>query len=158
MNTVSEFWAAVDRSGGPDACWPWLMSCNASLAGYGQLKWRGKVRRAHRLAYELVVGPIPEGLTLDHTCHDPNRCRAGKQCLHRRCCNPGHLEPVTSPENSRRMTRLACRRGHPKTSEHGHFRKDKGTWRCVTCEVTNATRRRRARAAAEYRQRAGESA
>lgn len=92
------FWLKVDRRG-PDDCWPWLASLNPE--GYGNLRVNGKLVRAHRFAYELLVGPIPEGLTLDHTCHnsDPN-CAGGSPCRHRRCVNPRHLEPATKRQNT----------------------------------------------------------
>lgn len=140
MNGPEDFWGAVDRSGGTDACWPWSLSTTSKRGNYGQVKWQGSVQRAHRVAYELAVGPIPSGLTLDHTCHDPDICV--EPCPHTRCCNPEHLEPVTRGENSHRRARQACGAGHPKTSEHGHARGTK--WRCVTCE-TNKQRERRAR-------------
>ena len=63
---------------------------------------------AHVVAYEFTVGPVPDGLDLDHMCHnaDPT-CPGGRACLHRRCCNPGHLLPSTRSEN---MTRASERR------------------------------------------------
>lgn len=86
--TLSERLAAgVDKSGGPDACWPWTGSSNGK--GYGQT-WDGDLDRmvyTHRLAYELANGPIPDGLYVDHMCHS------------RRCCNPGHLRVATPGQN-----------------------------------------------------------
>lgn len=69
---------------GKEACWPWLRSVDAY--GYGKLRNRG----AHRVAYEHFIGPVPEGMQLDHVC----RVRS--------CVNPWHLEPVTVGENIRR--------------------------------------------------------
>lgn len=86
--TETRFWPKVDRSNGPDACWIWRASFNPR--GYAQFWDKGRVLRAHRYAYELLVGPIPDGLQLDHLCRD------------KRCCNPAHLEPVTAKENVRR--------------------------------------------------------
>jgi hypothetical protein len=81
-----------DRSGGPDACWPWTGYLNA--LGYGQ-KY-DPVRRAqmgaHRWVYEQEIGTIDSNLQLDHLCRNPA------------CCNPKHLEPVTQKENIRRGT------------------------------------------------------
>jgi len=54
---------------------------------YGQLKMNGKMRRSHRVAYEILVGPIPAGSDIDHTCHN------------RRCVNPEHLRPTTRKQN-----------------------------------------------------------
>jgi len=70
--------------------------------GYGtrSAHRRCETRLAHRIAYQLVVGPIPDGLVLDHLCHtrDPD-CADNANCPHRRCVNPAHLEPVTRREN-----------------------------------------------------------
>lgn len=82
------FWEKVDTSAGPLGCWPWTAS--GSRDGYGQFSADGRGVRAHRFAYELLVGPIPEGLQLDHLCRNPG------------CVNPAHLEPVTGWENTMR--------------------------------------------------------
>jgi hypothetical protein len=89
---VKRFWSMVDREH-PTGCWLWLGAPNQS--GYGAFTRTltpGVKRRvlAHRFAYELLVRPIPEGLTIDHLC---------EQTL---CVRPGHLEPVTNSENLRR--------------------------------------------------------
>lgn len=71
--------------------------------GYGQISVHGRQMLAHRAAYELLVGPIPDGLVIDHQCHNRDlTCRGGDACLHRRCINVEHLEPVTGAENTRR--------------------------------------------------------
>ena len=83
------FWPKVDRSGGPDACWPW----RAHLAwnGYGEFRVsKSKLVKAHRFAYEASHGDVPRGLDLDHLCRN------------RSCVNPTHLEPVTRRVNARR--------------------------------------------------------
>jgi hypothetical protein len=89
--------------GEPDDCWHWRGSVDRS--GYGYLTGGGRLsgKPASRQAYQLFVGSIPEGLVLDHLCHtlDPD-CVGGAECLHRRCVNPLHLEPVTNGENVRR--------------------------------------------------------
>lgn len=69
-------------------CWIWLG--NIKKNGYGSLTIKTKNYYAHRLAYELMVGSIPNNLVLDHKCR--NKC----------CCNPDHLEPVTTSENIKR--------------------------------------------------------
>src|SRR2546422_11469640 len=70
-------------------CWLWIGQRN-SLSGYGVLYIRGHLRLAHRLAYELFVGRIPKGLTLDHLCRTPA------------CIKPAHVQPVTHAQNGRR--------------------------------------------------------
>lgn len=74
----------VDHATG---CWLWQ---RAASNGYGRLAYRGHLYYAHRVYYELLRGPIPAGLVLDHLC--PNTL----------CVNPDHLEPVTLAENLRR--------------------------------------------------------
>lgn len=97
---ADRFWEKVDKSAGPDGCWRWTVSTNH---GYGQFYLHGKPARAHRLAYELLVGPIPGGLTLDHLCHTRDEtCRGGDDCPHRRCVNPAHLEAVSDLTNRQR--------------------------------------------------------
>jgi hypothetical protein len=79
MNTSERFWAKVYRG---DDCWEWLAA--KSTAGYGRFKVAGGLVQAHRFAYEDIVGPIPDGLQLDHLCRN------------RACVNPDHLEPTIS--------------------------------------------------------------
>ena len=116
---------AVDRSGGPDACWPYTGAINAQGYGIVNVDKRkrsetGASSRAHRVAYELAYGEdaIPEGFHVDHMCHwrDPT-CVGGDTCLHRRCCNPRHLDAVARGENSSRTSWGACASGHPSTSQ-----------------------------------------
>lgn len=90
----------------------WIFS-GATTNGYGVIGLGSRsegTRQTHRVAYELFVGQVPDGLHLDHL------------CMVRRCCNPDHLEPVTQAENNRRMKAAnratACRRGHPFTPEN----------------------------------------
>lgn len=86
----------------------WLIDSHLTRDGYARIWVDGKRRRAHRVAYELLVGPIPDGLQIDHLCKVRN------------CVNPEHLEPVTQAENLRRSEAWAgvnsrkthCPRGH----------------------------------------------
>jgi hypothetical protein len=78
------FWANVDQSGD---CWLWM---GARTRGYGRFEVDGKGMAVHRFAYELLIGPVPEGLQIDHLCRN------------RPCVNPAHLEPVTNRENTMR--------------------------------------------------------
>lgn len=101
----SRFLAKVDKTG---PCWLWTAWIERN--GYGRFWLDGRQQGAHRVAYELYVGPIAPELQIDHLC----RVRS--------CVNPLHLEAVTASENTRRMaaTRTpyqaamqACRNGHP---------------------------------------------
>jgi hypothetical protein len=90
-------------------CWIWTGHINAQ--GYGIVRDTANrcTKRVHRLAYEFYIGPIAEGLTLDHVCHSHGTCPGGL-CIHRRCFNPSHMEPVTREENCARAGRAAGQR------------------------------------------------
>jgi hypothetical protein len=113
----------VDETTG---CWVWL---KAISSGYGVITYRvegGKqTRRAHVVYWERVHGPVPDGLELDHACHNPTTCAGGPTCPHRRCVNPDHLRLATHLENSRRgsharftNTEVAVIRERMKAGEH----------------------------------------
>ena len=85
-STLDRFVAKVERT---EDCWLWTGASTA--LGYGQFSGgQGRLVYAHRWSYEHHVGPIPEGLVIDHLCQTPS------------CVNPEHLEPVTQAENVRR--------------------------------------------------------
>lgn len=126
---ANRFWAKVDRSGGPDACWLWLASKQAG--GYGQFAHDGRHYMAHRFAYELAVGPIPDGMELDHV--------KARGCTSTACCNPAHLEPVTPRVNTLRSESASanharqthCSKGHPFSEENTYIHNG---WRqCRIC-------------------------
>lgn len=133
-----------------DGCWQWQAN---TIKGYGQFFFPDTPRQAHRVAYEDLVGPIPEGLTLDHLCHnaDPT-CNAGPLCLHRSCVNPAHLEPVPSGTNTLRGRSLTavnarkthCINGHPLSGDNLYIAPSSGERQCVTCKRETTIRRRRA--------------
>lgn len=83
----------------PDGCIHWTGSIASN--GYGCVTINGKRRPAHVVAYEHAVGPVPEGMDLDHTCHNAVAadCTCGPSCMHRRCINTDHLLPSTRSEN-----------------------------------------------------------
>lgn len=90
------FWAKVNKNGptpihnpelGP--CWIWTGAIGKK--GYGQFRYKDRMVQAHRFIYEKLVGPIHQGLQIDHICYN-------KACIR----YLGHIEPVTSSENIRR--------------------------------------------------------
>jgi hypothetical protein len=137
VTPAERFWAKVDFDKLPGSCWGWTAAKNQY--GYGTIAWNGKKQHAMRAAYELLVGPIPDGMELDHLCHTFDwSCDGGLGCLHRECVNPDHLEPVTKRENALRMRRnnasarkTHCKRGHPFSEENTVI--SGGTRYCLTC-------------------------
>jgi len=107
------FWSRVQRAEG---CWLWLGFLDKW--GYGRF---GRIL-AHRIAFSALVGPIPEGLELDHLCGE------------RQCVNPAHLEPVTHEENMRRRsaTQTHCKNGHEYSAENTYLRPN-GRRDCRAC-------------------------
>lgn len=110
IDPVERFWSKVLK-GSADECWPYTGSITNS--GYGEFTTgRGKCHLAHRFAYEAAIGPIPDGLTIDHV--------KTRGCNRKDCVNPNHLEAVTMAENLRRSNaasainsrKTACPRGH----------------------------------------------
>lgn len=91
---LESFWRKVDRRTEGE-CWRWLGACiSTKYAKYGCFRVGERRVYPHRVAYSLLIGPIPDGLTLDHLA---DRC-----ALRPLCVNPYHAEPVTQKENQRR--------------------------------------------------------
>lgn len=110
--------------------------------GYGKVKGAERMEYAHRAAYEYFVGPIPEGMTIDHECHNRDEsCAGGPNCLHRRCVNWEHLAPKLMGENLRSSSNTAasvnaakthCVHGHEFTEANTHRPKQGGRV-CLEC-------------------------
>lgn len=108
LTDTERFWSKVDKTSDPNGCWLWLDLIKPT--GYGEYRDGKKKVRAHRFAYELVNGPIPEGKHLLHSCDNP------------RCVNPAHLSAGTAKENQQDMTqkgrgRIGTRNGSAKLTE-----------------------------------------
>ncbi len=87
----SAYWSKIDRADSPEPCWLWQEGTDSD--GYGKCRVPGfSERRAHRIAYMLTYGPIPDGLWVLHKCDTP------------RCCNPAHLFLGTVVDNTADMT------------------------------------------------------
>lgn len=125
------FWLKVNRDG-PGGCWLWTAGMDTN--GYGNFRWGGKMGKAHRYSYELHVGPIPDGLQIDHLCRVRN------------CVNPAHLEAVTIRENVLRSDnpcahharKTHCPQGHPYEGENLGLAKN-GRY-CRACHRATAKR------------------
>ena len=109
-----------------ESCWEWVGG--TSSTGYGRVYDGNRMAQAHRVMYEIRVGPIPDGMEIDHLCRN------------RRCINPDHMEPVTHRENSARglspsaVSRRTglCVRGHAMTPDNIE-KNGPNKVRCKTC-------------------------
>lgn len=145
--TPTERWIALIDTSDPDACWPWP-GPKPKKNGYGS----GGDGLAHRAVYERMVGPIPDGYHIDHTCHNESGCPGGHSCPHRLCVNWNHLQPVPvgvnllrSPHtlNSINVAKTQCPQGHPY--DDANTTRRNGRRHCKQC----ARDRRRKRYAAD---------
>lgn len=132
---AERFWRQVDKDGPiPEhaprlgQCWLWTGFC--CKQGYGRFRPTSKPSDpkvlAHRFAYELVVGPIPDGLELDHLCRNTS------------CVNPSHAEPVTAQVNTKRRSaamepKTHCPQNHEYDEENTRYTKD-GSRDCRACD------------------------
>lgn len=137
--SLRAFVGQIDTSAGPDGCWPWRGPLTRD--GYG--RFGRPARLAHRLAYELMRRPIPEGFVIDHLCRN------------RRCVNPVHMEAVKQRENilrsphtmpNRNAAKTHCPQGHPYSPENTYQTRTRDGRRRRECR---ACRRERARSKRE---------
>lgn len=122
FSVEERFWQKVQKT---ETCWLW--TGNRNHGGYGCLTIDYRSVKAHRWAYQKLIGPIPLGLELDHLCRV------------RHCVNPSHLEPVTAQENSRRglvgawqLAKVACPQGHLYDEANTYMYKGKRN--CRACQ------------------------
>lgn len=124
---MDRFWERVEKT---DTCWNWTGALNAKGdKGYGVIWFRGAQEYVHRLAFELLVGSIPEGKTIDHLCRN------------RKCVRPEHLRAVSLRENVLSSTGITavnwqkthCLRGHAFTEENTWTDPKTGQRQCRAC-------------------------
>lgn len=124
------FWNRVNR-GSDDACWEWTGSAKAgpkNPAPYGTLGWRGKHSRAHRVAYEIANGPIPEGAMVLHSCDNTL------------CCNPRHLYLGNHAQNMRDMVERKRRKGTGSGEQNGRAKLTQDQAEEIRCEYAKGAR------------------
>jgi len=118
MEVLDRFWRKVIP--GRNGCLEFT-SC-VGPSGYGNFRYKGRMRRAHRFIYQTLIGEIPEGLELNHI------------CWNRACVNVNHLEAVTHQKNAAYRVRAGyCINGHELTTENTFYRKD-GYKECYECK------------------------
>lgn len=124
-DVADRFWEKVDQSAD---CWLW--TATIGIYGYGKFHMEGRPHDAHRVAWLLTHGAVPEDLQLDHLCRN------------RVCVNPAHLEPVSQRENILRGTaptalnaaKTHCIHGHELSGANVYHRKDRaGRRQCREC-------------------------
>lgn len=129
----ARFWAEVNKTAD---CWEWIGGKQSS--GYGYYALDGKMRQAHRVAYEMAHGPIPADHQIHHRCHN------------RPCVNPAHLEPIHKTKHvlihdtfsGRKSRQTHCIRGHEFTPENTY--RWHGMRKCRTCMRAHKASRRAA--------------
>lgn len=151
---VTAFWSKVDRSGGPDACWPWTGSVN-KVTGYGayhpgRRTTYPRTVSAHRFAASLagIIDLADAEQHVDHTCHNGAGCPPGP-CVHRKCCNTRHHANATRTENmnnshNANKWKTHCPRLHEYTPENTRIQRRGNTIsrKCIACERQRDSARR----------------
>lgn len=142
---VSVLWGRITARAeyNEDGCLIWPGAVNSR--GYGSIcaGKRSVSVQTHHIAVLASGRAIPDGMTVDHMCHDSYLCLGGVKCQHRRCVDPNHLEVVTREANSaRQWEREVCRKGHALSV------RPNGKRRCKTCAADYAAIQRETRKAA----------
>lgn len=127
--TLRTVWSHIDTSGGDDACWPWTGTLN-NWTGYGQTHWprdgRYVTTGVHRVVWEHINGPIPDGYVIDHVCRN------------KRCQNPRHMQVLPMDAHGQKSVRERFGMvGDDEVCRHGHVgerhRRPDGRPYCRAC-------------------------
>jgi hypothetical protein len=133
---ILRFMFAIGKFTTIEECWPWNRPLDN---GYGRFPHKGRTKLAHRAAWEIWFGNIPEGLHIDHLCRN------------RSCVNPHHMEPVSIAENVLRgegtsannARKTHCLKGHPLSGENLYLykgsRNGKAHRACISCMRSRTT-------------------
>lgn len=123
MSHEGEWWTPEPLTG----CWLWMRAC--FVTGYGRIVIARKLLLAHRVAYQLLRGPIPAGLQIDHLCRQ------------RSCVNPAHMEAVTQRVNILRGTGMSARHAAQTHCVRGHEFSPDNLYRITTRPNARVCRR-----------------
>ncbi len=139
------FWAKVVQH--ESGCW--LSTAAVSDRGYAKIWYAGKLWYAHRLAWTLLVGPIPDDHDIDHDCHNQSRnwCLDPDTCYHRRCIRISHVEPALHRVNMVRgngitainAAKTECLRKHPLSGANLYITPT-GRRQCRACRAAAVRR------------------
>lgn len=137
ISLTERFWRKVVKS---EQCWLW--QGHIAPNGYGMVGVNGRIEYAHRVVYQLAVGPIPEGYQVDHV--------KTRGCTNRACVNPAHLEAVPARVNNERSDSPTAVNGRKTHCDHGHEFTAANTYvskkgrACRACRRDRDERRRKA--------------
>ena len=120
------------------SCWIWTGHLDKD--GYGQVSLKSKTVQIHKAYYEFKKGPIPKGYLAGHLCDEkyPKDCKK-----YRSCCNPDHIKPMTSKENTQRMIILGRYKNTDGCFKPGHGKGEDNVKTILTKEQVLDIRRRK---------------
>lgn len=114
-----------------EACWPWAGPITSHGYGLAAIPGGGgRVTTAHRVIWTIMHGPVDRQTQIDHACHDADECgRVDRDCPHRACVNPNHLQALSARDNTLRSNgpsainarRTHCKNGHEFTAENTYL-------------------------------------